>query len=33
MPDIEVPTKLPYAAGDDPQKERAIETALEILQK
>uniref|UniRef100_A0A7C3PTV7 Peptidase S41 n=1 Tax=Oscillatoriales cyanobacterium SpSt-418 TaxID=2282169 RepID=A0A7C3PTV7_9CYAN len=33
MPDIEVPTKLPYAAGGDPQKEQAIETALQLLQK
>ncbi|WP_019501938.1 S41 family peptidase [Pseudanabaena sp. PCC 6802] len=33
QPDIEVPFPLPYAQGIDPQKERAIETALAAAQK
>jgi len=32
-PDIEVPVQLPYAAGTDPQKDQAIATALQVLQK
>ncbi len=31
-PDIEVPFSVPYAQGADPQKERAIEVALEAVQ-
>ena len=30
-PDVDVPLPLPYAQGDDPQKEQAIATALELL--
>lgn len=33
QPDIEVPFPLPYAQGVDPQKERAIETALAAVNK
>ncbi|NJO78203.1 MAG: PDZ domain-containing protein [Cyanobacteria bacterium RM1_2_2] len=32
-PDIQVPFSLPYAEGADPQKEQAIKTAWESLQK
>jgi carboxyl-terminal processing protease len=29
-PDVEVPSNLPYAAGSDPQRERALEAAAEL---
>ena len=32
-PDISVPFSLEYAEGDDPQKEQAIETVLETINR
>lgn len=32
-PDIEVPFDLPYAQGADPQKDRAIEAALDLIER
>ncbi len=33
IPDIAVPLPIPYARGNDPQKERAIETILEQIER